>query len=337
MDDAVKPAIDRNIDDSVSYRQQLRILAVYGKALTIARATVVQLGQELLRLRLVAYNHEKEKARLTEYIADLEKTRVAKTGLRQMFFQRYLDAKRSLFVALEQYRAAYVYWALAPSSVKPSLTDRVSVFENGLNDLANITLDNQAALTSFRPRPQTLNKSFLINDPTLLAKLKQKNEATWTIPLHEPELVGYDRVRITKVRVWLLGAKPASSRELYIVISNSGNYLDRRRVGNQEPVPFQFITKPLEQVFSYKTEQSSGTRVDVEAGMQAWVEMDGDVHDEVRYAYFVPTVFSQWSIRVPNTKNANLDLSGLKAIRMDVVGSAIPSTQLQGGSGAEAH
>jgi hypothetical protein len=330
MDDMLQPAISYEIKDSVDYRQQLRVLAIYGKALTVARGTVVRLGQELLRLRLVAANHEREKNRLKQYVVDLETTRQAKAGLRQMFFQRYLDAKRSLFVALEQYRAAFEYWALKPSSVKPALTDRVSVFENGLNDLEKIALDHQAALASFQPRPQTLNKSFLINDANLLAALKERNETTWTIPLEAPELAGYDRVRITNVRIWLLGAKAAPASELYVVITNSGNYIDRRRVGNAEPIRFNFVSKPLEKVFAYKTEQSSGARVDVTPGMPAWVEMDGDVHDEVKYAYFVPTVFSSWSIRLPRTKNQNLDLSGLSGIRMDVVGSAIPSTRLQG-------
>ena len=334
---AMKPATDNQINGSGEYLLQLRILVVQGKALSAARAAVVQLGQELLRLRLIAATHVREKDRLQQYINDLETTREVKAGLRQMFFQRYLDAKRSLFVALEQYRASYVYWALSPSMVKPSLTDRVSVFENGLNDLAQMTLDNESALRRFAPPPQKLTQSFLINDTGVLATLKSSRNATWTIPLDAPALTAYDRVRVTKVRVWLIGAKQAPAADsLHVEITNSGSYLDRKRErGQRDPVKFTFVAKPLARVFSYTTKQSSGTRVEVEPGMPAWVVMDGKVHDEVSYAYFVPTVFSQWSIRLPQSTNPGLDLSGVTGIRMDVEGSAIPATGLQAAATAK--
>ena len=39
--------------------------------------------------------------------------------------QRYLDVKSSLFVAIEEYRAAFFYWALAESEVGKRIIDDI--------------------------------------------------------------------------------------------------------------------------------------------------------------------------------------------------------------------
>ena len=56
-------------------------------------------------------------------------------------------------------------------------------------------------------------------------------------------------------------------------------------------------------------------------GSFGYVEVDGVVDNEVRYAYFQPTPFGEWHIKVTGD---GLDLSGVTRVVMQFAGSVIP-------------
>lgn len=329
-DEQIEGAVKEGVENSSDYRLQLRILAVHGQALSAARMAFIQAGQEVARVRLLRELHAKEKVRLQKHVDDLVARRAPNDALQQMFFQRFLDAKRSVVVAIEQYRAAFQYWALRPSSLRATVGDSVSAFDNGLIELAKTKFDQAEALKEFQPaKPAPFNESFLINDARTLEQLRTKRTATWTIDLDHKKLISLDRVRVITVRVWLIGVKPPSAEDtIEVVITNSGVYFDRITRSGKPTEKFLFAAQPLTAPFRYSLVPGGNPKVE-HPDITGWVKTDGTVHAEARWAYAFPTAFTQWSIRLPKTSNPEaLDLSTLTGIRMEIAGSAILNTSL---------
>src|SRR5262249_14971531 len=157
-------------------------------------------------------------------------------------------------------------------------------------------LDYQSALEHFDPPPQLMaDKQFVVDDPQILSALAQNGQARWVLPPAARTFAGYDRVRLSRVRVWLDGATVPEGHSVNVVMSTQGNYLDRF-----DDKTFQFTAKPLVRDFQYRVSA-------YDVGSPAWrfpngtygyVEVDGVVDDEVSYAYFQPTPFGEWHISV---------------------------------------
>lgn len=324
-DDQLEFVVKEGVADAADYRLQLRGVVIYGKALSTTRSAAVASAQELARLQLLRTMHANEKARAEKYIADLVQSKEPKAALQQLMYQRFIDTQRSLVVAIEQYRAAFEYWALQPSSTTFKIGDRVDVFQTGLNELATMKLNTEAALKGFDPPPQPLNETFLINDPAVLAALRANRLATFSISLDRQQLISLSRVRVHTLRTWLIGTTPNT---VEVVIENSGSYVDRMIKGTTEQ-RFSFTSKPCAKVFRYSLTPSGTTRIEL-PDITGWVNIDSRIDDEVRYEYFVPTPFSQWAIRVPETSNPDIDLTKVTGIRVQLTGSAIPNKNIKG-------
>ena len=158
----------------------------------------------------------------------------------------------------------------------------------------------------------------VIDDPAVLAALKSTGIAHWALQLTNANFSGMDRVRLTIVRVWLESTPVAGADyDVEISITNLGNYLDRF-----QGTPYQFTAQPLQRGFKYRVSaQNEGNYDHIFAnGTYGYIEIDGAVDQEVSYAYFEPTPFSEWQIKVANA-GAGLDLSGVTRIVMEFAGS----------------
>lgn len=313
-------AINNNVPGARDYKLQLDILAIYGKSLSANQLAVVRISQELVRLNLQKQVSKKQEQRLSDYVNGLSASQQPNADMMQMFYQRYLDVKGALFIAFTNYSWAYKYWALRDSQLKPSIVNNVAELNN---DLANIQRDYNIALERFNPPPQKFfNKTYSISAPEVLESLKQNKKATWPMTLDNPTFSGFGRVRLSTLRVWLEGARP-QGKPIYISISNSGNYRDRFQGQN-----YQFTAAPLQRVFQYRVNSIREPRDpdwQFSNGEYGYVEVDGQVVDELQYAYFEPTPFSNWEISLPGLQNPSIDLSGVTQIVMEFAGSVIGS------------
>jgi hypothetical protein len=325
-DSALKDPIDKGIDGASNYQLQLDILTVYGQSLTACQVAVVNLSQEMVRLSLQKQVSVQQTARLTDFVNSMSASEEPNAAMMQIFYQLYLDSKRSLFVALKNYQLSYQYWALRPSTIKPSITNTVGQFNTSLNNLTKIAMDDANALSAFSPPPQILKQiTYEITDPSVLQSLAKTSAASWPIALDEPAFAGLDRVRVSTVRIWLEGAKADGTKPINVQLSTSGSYRDRYKGTN-----YQFTSPPLQRVFQYHvTPQTQGTTPAwvFDNGQYGFVNVDATVDDMVSFAYFVPTAYSDWTIRLPANLNAGLDLSGVTKITMDFSGSVIEATQ----------
>lgn len=311
------------IDKKVGYAKELKLavddLAVYGQALAAAQVAVIQAGQSYATILLQQELAKLQQKRLQQYVNSLKAGEAPIIAMMQQFYLRYVDAKSSLFSALENYRASYFYWSLEHSTIKPMIIDPVNKLETGLKDLTAIALDKENALKHFSPPPQNMkSKQFTINDETILNNLKKKHQATWNIALDNSTFIGLDRVRLKTVRIWLNGIK-GQSGTINVAIKTTGSYQDRFK-GKK----YQFTAKPLYRGFEYRITNTKTGTPDWEFpnGTFAYIEIDGSVDNEVSYAYFVPTPFAEWQINISNI-SGELKLGDITEIIMEFAGSAI--------------
>jgi hypothetical protein len=321
-DAALKDPIDKGIGYADDLKLAIDAVAVYGQAVAAAQVAAITAGQRYAAVSLQKQLAEQQQAQLQQYVDSLTKGEAPLVALMQQFYQRYLDAKSSLFAAIQGYRASYFYWALEPSTVHPRIIDGVDGLDTGLRNLTSITLDNETALEHFSPPPQLLSdKRFVIDDPAVLQQLADTGEARWVLPLGADAFENFDRVRLSRVRLWLEGAKVGPGQAMNIVMTTQGNYLDRFQKKN-----YQFTSKPLVRDFAYRvTTRKTGTPDwEFDDGSYGYIEVDGSVDSEVSYAYFQPTPFAEWHISLARTPR--VDLSGVTKVTMAFAGSVIAET-----------
>ncbi len=321
---AAEAALAEPVDKGVMYASDLKVavddVAIYGQALAAAKLAAITASQNYAAVSWQVQLAAEQQQTLETYVASLQSGEQPVAAMMQQFYQRYIDAKSSLFAAIADYEASFYYWALEPSGTHPAIIDDVTDLDAGLSSLTAIQLDEAGALQRFSPPPQVLsNMEIVIDDPSVLAALARSGSATWSIGLDEEAFDGLDRVRLACVRVWLEGAKPGSSSRVSVVMTTTGTYLDRF-----DGSKFQFMSKPLERTFVYSvTSNAKGQPAwDFDDGTFGTIEVDGEVDEEVTYAYFRPTPFASWSISL-KTHNPGLDLSGVKKITMVFAGSVI--------------
>jgi hypothetical protein len=321
-DDALQGPVDAGVGYANELKLAVSTFAIRGQALAAARLSVVTTGQAYANALLQKELSDRQQKNLEQYAESLRERAAPIAEMMQVFYQRYLDTKSSMFAAILGYRASYAYWALQPSQIRPRIIDPVHAIDAGLRNLTAIAFDNASALERFDPPPQALpGKRLVVDDPAVLEALRKEGQATWNIPLDTVPLLGLDRVRLKRVRVWLEGAKPGASGSVALNISTTGNYLDRL-----DDTQYHFVARPLSRRFQYRVSENQ----DIDAawmfddGTYGYSVVDGTIDEDLRYAYFEPTVFTQWQVRLARS-SAGTDLSGVTKITMEISGSIISS------------
>jgi hypothetical protein len=319
--------VEKGIGYASEYRQSLQILAIYGQSVTSAQVAAVEAGQRYAQVLLQVELAQQQQDRLNALVGSLQAGEQPIAEMMQAFYMRYLDVKSSMYAALQGYRSSYFYWALAPSSVNPAIVDPVTDLSSGLQDLTAIALDQSTALSRFDPPPVAMtDKSYTVTEPNVLSGIRTGKSATWALPADDAAFLGLDRVRLGTVRVWLEGVRTAKPlQKISVRISTSGSYRDRL-----DGTPFQFTSRPLTRPFEYHVEPAASHQPSpawkFANGDFGFIEIDGRVDDEVRYAYFQPTPFSTWTITVDPANNPGIDLSQVTGITMQFQGSAVGSS-----------
>jgi hypothetical protein len=318
---AADQAIAVPVEEGVEYAAELKLavdnVAIYGQAVAAAQLAAITASQNYAAVAFqLEFAREEQKA-LEGYVGDLQQGEEPIIAMMQRFYRRYVDAKSSLLAAVEDYRASFYYWALEQSKTRVSLISPVADLDAGLSSLTAMKLDEAHALEWFANQPQEVTKlTHVIEDAGVLAALREKGTATWSIGLDAFE--GLDRLRLDCVRVWIEGAKPKTPKPVTITMKTSGTYLDRYGAAR-----FQFMSKPLERIFAYEVAtRARESAWDFEDGSFGVVEVDGRVDREVEYAYFRPTPFAAWTISLQK-HNEGIDLSEVSRITMVFAGSAI--------------
>jgi hypothetical protein len=309
VDEMLQFPVDNDIDGASDYRDALDELTIYAKALAATQASLVRTAQELARLQLQARVSTAMTRTIDESITRMQDSEKPDQVMMHLLFARGMNVKRWLFIAIRNYSWSYRYWALRPSSVTPSITASASDL---VEDFSAMQRDYADALSSFPSPPQAFGTedgglAVEITDPRVIEALRNNGEAQFSIDPANRIFAPYDRVRLQRLRVWLYGATGPA----YVQISTNGVY-DDRLAGSG----FKFTAAPLERFFQYHGAPGDGS-----------IDGGGVVDDEERFAYFQPTPFTNWHLKLPSEFNGTLDLSGLNKVTMTFSGSAIGTTE----------
>ncbi|WP_017596328.1 hypothetical protein [Nocardiopsis potens] len=290
--------------EGASYLAALEGLSVYGRAFVTAQAGYLQASQQLIRTTLQAELSRRQCLRMQAHIGELKQTKTLSDGAAQAFYQGYLDQKRWMFIALENYGRAYRYWALAEPRTVPTMAADAAGLAGRLADIAR---EYEAALEGFDPPPQPRTASWKVTEKKALQGLDSQEGIDLPIDLRHPEFHGLDRVRLNTVRVYLDGAVPAAGKSIVIGVHGSGGYQDRFR-GTE----FAFSSRPSHRTFEYKL-----------VGGRPEIVTDGKVSEEFGKVLMQPTPFTGWRFTVLKKNNPGLDLSKVTSVTVEMIGDMI--------------
>lgn len=303
-DNMMKFAVDNGIEGADDYREALDDLSIYGKALAATQSSYVQTAQDLARLQTQSQMAGIMSKTLNDYAARLQQDKARDERMMFLVYLRQASVKRWLYLAVLNYNRAFHYWALRDSSVAPSALAPVAALRA---DLAHMVQDYADTLGAFNPPPQVLNDVVIdIDDAATLKELRVTGTARIVLPLATRAFAGFGRVRLTRVRAWLAGLP--GTTPVYVEISTSGTYDDR--LGGRT---YRFTSSAISRTFEYQGA----------FGDAAGIIVDGIVADEEKYAYFQPTPFTEWMIRVPAERNPGLSLAAVSKLRLSFGGSVI--------------
>ncbi len=303
----LQPAIDEGIDGAAPFLSTLETLIIYGQSVT---ATEVNLTQELSRLidlKIAAEVNSRHLDRMNDLVGQIETDEASVEELEVLHFRTLTALKRPIFVAVAKLAAAFEYWALQESQIKPALN---KTYEQYRLDLALLQEQYNAALLAFQPRPQDFNlTNVVLSNNVHLDDFRADGEMSFSIDLLDPHFIHFDRVRLSQVRVILQGAELPEDTNYFIDIESNGVYQDRFA-----STDFTFNSEQLFRFFGYRDLNSSSDDYEV--------IVEGAVADVFKFAYFEPTPFTTWSIRLREAED--FDLSKVESIRLEFKGTAIP-------------
>lgn len=310
VDSMMAFVVEQGIDGARAYRLALVTLSIYGKAQAEAQAALLQVTQEAARLYLQQAADLEMETTIKKYLASLKDDQQSYSKAKYDAFVMIMNIKRNMFNAERNYTRAYKYWALRESTITPSI---LKTANDLLIDVGRMNLDYADALAGFDRIPQDFgnqtgsNATVEITSADSLKLFKETGNINFAININDPFLKSWNRVRITRIRVWLYGLP---TTEVELTISNSGQYADRNGANT-----YRFSSKPTELNFSYNEA----------AGQVSGIIMDGEIASELTGKYFEPTPYTEWNISVPKTDEFKAHLKSIQKIVVIFSGKAIPA------------
>lgn len=296
----MQPAVNEGIDGAAEYKVALLGLAIYGKALNQAQATLVGLAQQLTMHLLQEAAARSQAERMRTYIDELERGAPVSQELMRWLYERQLHVKRWLWTAIRNHNDAFRYWALAEPVQMPAFSEGVAELAEALGNIARGEAD---ALESFRGPQNFYGHRVRVDDAAALAGFRKTRRIAIEVGLHNPVFKNRDRVRLKNVSVWLEGVNAKDSVQLSV--GASSGFRDRLQGREYQFAP----AAPLELSFEYKPPEA--------------IVFEGGFADDYRAFYFEPTPFSTWTVTVTDPE---LDLDGVRGIVLDFSGNAIKRT-----------
>nr|VFK48937.1 MAG: hypothetical protein BECKTC1821D_GA0114238_10643 [Candidatus Kentron sp. TC] len=294
------------IDGAGAYLEQLRFLAVYGKAVYANQVSLTQLRQKLFELVLEEEITRKQQGRLEALVGQEEAKEELLQRAKIITYRNLLRVKGRVLFYMDEQAAALRYWAVEPklpSDYLPSLGDTVGELKE---KLAEIEKRRVNAMTKFNPTPQPMDVPLTIDQTILIERMRKTGRLSWTIPMDQKEFALFGRVRVERFRVYLnKEAIPDPDKTVIIEVSTSAHYYDRYKGAEV----LEYVSTPFRKPFEYQSNREDRPIA------------DGTTTDEFRFSYFEPTPFTTWTIEIKDTDS--VDLSKLKTVRLELKGSGV--------------
>ncbi|CAG8591642.1 6149_t:CDS:2 [Dentiscutata heterogama] len=293
---------EKEIEGVPEYKNSLKDLFNYINAYIEANNEEAKSFKEYSRIKLQIQVFERKEERLKERIEDYKSEEDYYNDCAFSLIECFINIKSCMLKYLEIYEYAYKYWSLSKSEVKLSVMKTTA---KHMEDYHKIYQELENSYYKFGGPPQTSeghSHSIRIDGENYIKKFKSDRFITYEIPLNHPKFLRYERVRIINFGVFLDGVGSKDDEISLTIISNTNMFNDRYKGKT-----YYFRSgKRIVQEFRYQVPDKILTDVSFKSDV-----------------YFVPTPFSQWTIRLDNCKigesildPSEIDLSGLKSIEI---------------------
>jgi hypothetical protein len=292
----------KEVEGGVAYRLEIRRLVIYGKALSKARLALAQANTQLAEMKWRYIAAEQMTAIAERRLKMLQAQILQDQTFAQLIFGRLLDAKRSIYLAMEDYRRAFQYFTLVEETQAPALpriTDSVDKFASAVAAISGKKLK----LEALGQPPQSMKRTIYLDSLELLNQVRSNGFFTWEISPDTLAFRGFGRIRLKCVRVYAEGLQ--TSDDVRVQMVTSGIYTDKVSGGGTR----RFVSKNTRRDFVYN-------------GSTQEIGFDGDIAPRYVDDFFSPTPFTIWTLQIGPQDGRAIDLSSITSLRMEFQGEA---------------
>ena len=338
LDAQLAPAIGAKIGGAAAYLKELKVVVIYGRALTTAQAAMGPLTQELARAGLQANQAQTEYEQALAELERLEQVQALTAQSLSVLWLSYRNVARLLQAALQNFDLAHRYWALSDRPVVRRPDQPLENLVQSLLDIADLPTQQQQALDGFNPPPQDYdNEAYSIGpEDARVAGFRQTQHLALRLSAGDEQLFKglgrIGRVRVREVRVWLewaVGQQPTEGKVVFTLRTN-GYYDDQLVRQAERPAAgqasgqlheYHFVGTPLNLSFRYDLARYSET--DREKSIQTRAQ----VAEDFRLLYSEPTLFTEWQVQLVVLGPAGVVdptlLSAVRGLRLEFAGTYI--------------
>jgi hypothetical protein len=313
VETALAPAVDEGVAGAAVYLKELKVMVIYGRALTSAQAAIPPIAQEMARASLLAEIAKRQHEAVAAEVATLQAGQPASAMVRMALWLRHRSVQRAMFTALHDFDAAHRYWALTAERPQRDPIRSFKDFAGDLLDVADIKASEQRALESFDPNPQDFKGSFEV-PATAVADLLRDGSFTLHFTPNFSPVAGWGnvgRVRVHEAAVWVIWNDDKRPKSVEFTVRTDGEYYDQR-VESDEVKEFRFIGPRVNRTFRYDPVKADRSRKDS-------IIVRARVADDFRAQYSEPTLFTGWEFSLPKVKGI-IDREALAALQGAVKG-----------------
>ena len=292
---AVEP--NKDLSQAVAYLEAVQLAATYGSAVGDLQMKLLELytqGMTAFDQLVAAYQAQASWTKLQNSLTSQAAQAAAAIGLLQ---RGYLNVKRSLVLAVENYRAAFLYQWLQPADIEVDVSMDLVALKQAASD--SITGLNKVLAGTpagpVRPRQNFQDVHYQVAQPQF-TEVKGQAQVQFTIDpsVLAQQLNGNTALFLSAATFELEGG--TQSKEVELQIETSGHYTNQ--LGTNA---FRFVSQPVSMTNDY----DPGTP-------PTWVT-------EWQFAdpalYLAPTPYTNWTLTVDQGQTQavtaiNLTLSG---------------------------
>ena len=266
-----------------AYLEAVQLAANYGRAVGDLQMKLLELytkGMTVFGQLQAAYQAQASWEQMQKSLTTTADKVTAAIGLLQ---RGYLNVKRSIVLAVQNYRASFLYQWLQPADVEVDVSmDLVTLQQHAQNSV--IGLGQVLAGTgtgTVQPRQDFQNVTYTVTAKSLFTEVNGKGVARFMIPEGDlsNQVNGNTALYLTAATFELVGGDQDSNSEVELQIATSGHY------SNQLGMPeYWFVSRPVSMTNSYYPGNPP-------KWVTQWQFAD-------KNAYLAPTPYTDWTLTV---------------------------------------
>ncbi len=292
------------IDGGSAYRVQFRVLVICGQALCQARLAVVTANGQVAEMVARRLSAENAVAIAQQRVKQLTSKVTRDDTLAQLAFNRVLDAKRAVYLAMDAYIRAFRYFTLASDNALPALPRLTDSTDDFIKAVAAIST-RQLVDSALSKPPSTLGAvTLILDDKVMMEEFRKTGVATWPVSTSDTKFTDFGRVRIDEIRVFAVGLAVDDTVDVEVRIDSSGTYNDKPLDGTSQAK--RFVCQPTQRNMVYHAAQR--------------VTAHADIAPRFKDDFFQPTPFTTWRFQVLRQDRKDLDLSSVTALKVVFTG-----------------